>query len=387
GIVTRNAVQHQLSVTLGAGAPGATILGTYGTDPAVIEQVLDTLRQAPVNAVQSAQTGPAPAAPGGTDTGISRHARPSSGSTDAVPQDALVSTSWPGVPAHWPVQVVQPPGHSKTPTPTPTPTQPTPTQPKPTPTPAQPKPKPKPKPKPVPTHPVGGFDTCTAPSAHTMRVFRSDYAAVGVYIGGANAACAYGNLSAGWVHAMTSTGWGLLPTYVGPQAPCWGGTGAAINAGHAAAQGKAAGADAVREARTLGIGTGSPIYYDMEAYNGGASCTTAVLQFLGAWDRQVAAAGYVTGVYSSQDSGIADLQRASAARTPSFTPPDAVWFALWDRKATLSDGNLPWPVSMRAKQYAGNVSATVGGITLTVDKDIVEGPVARLLTVRVPRPG
>ena len=31
----------------------------------------------------------------------------------------------------------------------------------------------------------------------------------------------------------------------------------------------------------------------------------------------------------------------------------------------------------RAKQYAGNVNATVGGITLNIDKDIVGGPLAR----------
>jgi hypothetical protein len=212
-----------------------------------------------------------------------------------------------------------------------------------------------------------------------MRTWRSDYAAVGVYIGGVNAACAGGNLTAGWVKSVASTGWGLLPAYVGPQAPCWGaGSGVLISPGSAAAQGSAAAADAIGDARSLDLPAGSPIYYDMEAYNGGTSCTDAVLQFLGAWDRQVQAAGYVTGVYSSQDSGIVDMQSGAVKKMPGFTPPDAIWIALWDDVASLNDGTLTWPLAERNKQYSGNVNATVGGITLNIDRDFVGGPLARL---------
>jgi hypothetical protein len=225
---------------------------------------------------------------------------------------------------------------------------------------------------------VGGFDSCTAPSLATMRVWRSEYAAVGAYIGGANSACAYGNLSGSWVHATESMGWGILPIYVGPQAPCWGFTGVVINPGSAVAEGEAAAADAISAARTFGLAAGSPIYYDMEAYQGGTACSDAVLEFLGAWDRKVAAAGYLTGVYSSQDSGIIDLQHADTEKMPGFTPPDAVWIALWDGNPSLSDGSLAWPLSDRSKQYAGNLNATVGGITLNIDKDIVGGQMARL---------
>jgi hypothetical protein len=210
-----------------------------------------------------------------------------------------------------------------------------------------------------------------------MRAWRSAYAAVGVYIGGANAACARGNLSSGWVQTVASMGWGVLPTYVGPQAPCWGGgRGVLVDPGSAAAEGRAAGADAISDAQAVGLAAGSPIYYDMEAYNGGGSCKSAVLNFLGAWDSQVAAAGYVTGVYSSQASGIVDMQAAAASKTPGFTPPDAIWIALWDNVSSLSDGNLAWPLTDRTKQYSGNVNQTIGGITLNIDKDLVGGPVA-----------
>jgi hypothetical protein len=378
GKVTQNAVSHELKVALGTGTPGATVLGTYGTDPAVVQQVLNTLRLAPAGTVPTAQSAPLSAQPRGATAGTSRRAElsaqraplasppASAAAAPASPPRAAAaaakapaptttnptSTSWRGVPANWPVEIVSP-------SPSPPP--------------------PSPKPSPTPFHPVSGFDTCTAPSTSTMRTWRSAYAAMGVYIGGVNAACAHGNLSAGWVKSVASMGWGLLPTYVGPQAPCWGaGSGVLISPGSAAAQGSAAAADAIGDARSLNLPAGSPIYYDMEAYNGGTSCTNAVLRFLGAWDRQVQAAGYVTGVYSSQDSGIVDMQSGAAGKLPGFTPPEAIWIALWDNVASLNDGALTWPPPARSKQYAGNINATVGGITLNIDRDFVGGPLARL---------
>lgn len=377
GTVTQNAVNHELKVTLNSTAPNATVLGTYGKDPKVVEQVLNTLRSAPAGtastvqpastqldvtpttserarlsarreplAPQRASAPPAPPDPGGPVS------HPSPASLAGTAQQPAYSNKWHGVPAHWPVQIVQPP--------------------------SPPSP---PKPSPTPVHPVSGFDTCTAPSASTMHTWRSHYAAVGVYIGGANAACAGGNLTSKWVKTVAGMGWGLLPAYVGPQAPCWGGNGVLINPSSAAGQASSAAADAVDDAQSIGLPAGSPIYYDMEAYNGGSSCTNAVLTFLGAWDREVQAAGYVTGVYSSQDSGIVDMQAAAVKKTPGFTPPEAIWIALWDNVASLNDGTLTWPMAARSKQYSGNVNATVGGITLNIDKDFVGGPLARLAAV------
>jgi hypothetical protein len=233
-------------------------------------------------------------------------------------------------------------------------------------------------PQPV-VHPVNGFDACTAPSLATMQVWRQQYAAVGVYIGGINDACAYGNLSAAWINSAAGMGWGMLPTYVGPQAPCWSwsGPGVRIIPGRAAAEGVTAGEGSVSDARLFGLAAGSPIYYDMEAYGENPSCVSAVLTFIGAWDRTVAAAGYVTGVYSSQDSGIRDMQTAVTAKTAGFTAPDALWIALWNGVATLNDGSLSWPLDERSKQYWGNATGTVGGIKLSIDEDIVGGPMAR----------
>ena len=73
-------------------------------------------------------------------------------------------------------------------------------------------------------------------------------------------------------------GWSMLPAYVGPQAPCTS-YGNLIRPAQAAAEGGAVAYDAVRDAITLGLPKGSPIYYDMEGYAGGPSCTAAVLAF------------------------------------------------------------------------------------------------------------
>jgi hypothetical protein len=374
GAITQNPDEHALRVALGAASLGATVLATYGTDPAVVEQVLGTLRAAPAGAAQTPQSASSPplsrsaverapaleqsaaagqAAAPAREAGARERPAPSDAAGKTSPKTskeaespkqakATVYQSWKGVPPNWPVQIVVPP----------------------------------PPPLPV-IHPLNGFDACTAPSLATMRVWRRQYAAVGVYIGGGNSACAYGNLSAAWFRSAAAMGWGMLPAYVGPQAPCWGYSGTVINPGKAAAEGQAAGADAVADARLFGLAPGSPIYYDMEAYDGGRGCINAVLTFLGAWDRTVAAKGYLTGVYSSQDAGIDDMQAAAAAGQPGFTRPDAIWIALWDGRATLDDGTLDWPIGDREKQYAGNLYGTVGGITLSIDRDVVAGPMAR----------
>jgi len=373
GKVTDNVNEHELRVALGAASAGTTVLATYGTAPAVVEQVLSTLRTAPAGAADSRQTGSSAALsrPSGERAAVAEQrvvaqqadqqsaavsrasaARPSadrpasdaktSPKKSASKSKTTVYKSWKGVPSNWPVQIVMPP----------------------------------PAP-PVAVHPVNGFDSCTAPTLATMRVWKRQYSAVGVYIGGSDSACAYGNLSKPWFSSAAAMGWGMLPTYVGPQAPCWGNQGAVINASKAVAEGEAAGADAVTDAKYFGLGAGSPIYYDMEAYDGSQSCTNAVLAFLGGWDRTVTAKGYLTGVYSSQDSGIDDMQKAAAANKAGFTKPDAIWIARWDGKATLQDGTLDWALGDREKQYAGNLYATVGGITLNIDKDVVAGPMAR----------
>ena len=227
------------------------------------------------------------------------------------------------------------------------------------------------------------FDTCSAPSLGTLRAWKgsSPYGALGIYIGGRNRACAQPQLSAGWTRSATSVGWGLLPLYVGLQSPCiTSGRSARMNPGSAASQGAAEGRDAVNHARALAIGPGSPIYLDMETYDRyNAGCTQAVFQYVAAWTRAVHAAGYLSGFYSSADSGIADLAWGASRRRISELP-DVVWYARWDGRNDTSGYDAlasgEWVYHQRVHQFVGNTSESHGGVRINIDRNAVDAPVA-----------
>ncbi len=231
----------------------------------------------------------------------------------------------------------------------------------------------------VPRAPLEGFDTCTAPSLNAMKAWKAKYSAIGVYIGGMNMACDYGNLSASWVKSTHWMGWNLLPLYVGLQAPC-NKFPAKINPSTAAGQAKGAANAAVADAANFGLRKGTPIYFDMESYNNSnTNCRHAVLTFLDAWTRELHARGYASGVYSSASSGVTDLVSTTTLNGHSFAEPDALWFALWDKNDNLTGTPfLPsgrWP-SDRVKQYAGNRTKKIGGYTLNIDADRIGGAVS-----------
>ena len=225
-----------------------------------------------------------------------------------------------------------------------------------------------------------GFDACTAPSRRSMSAWSSSpYRAIGVYIGGLNRGCSQPNLTAGWVAEQTAAGWSLIPTYVGLQAPtssCGSCAKLSSSASTAAAQGTEAADDAVEAAGFAGIGEGSPIYFDMESYSRTSSASNATLTFLAAWTSRLHALGYVSGVYSSSASGIADL----ASRLGSGYPqPDDIWVANWDGRANATGSYFPagaWTDHQRIHQYRGGHDETYGGVTINIDNNYVEGATA-----------
>ena len=222
-----------------------------------------------------------------------------------------------------------------------------------------------------------GFDACAAPSPAQMTAWgASQYRAIGVYIGGTNMACSQSNLTAAWVSQQSAAGWHLIPTYVGLQAPTNSCGCAGITPRNAAAQGAAAATDAITQAQALGLGPGNPIYFDMEAYPQGGSNTTAVLTFLASWTTQLHASSYVSGVYSSADSGIADL---AAKLGTSYQEPDDLWIARWNGAQNTAEPNLPsgaWATHQRLHQYSGSHNEKYGGATLNIDGDYLDGATA-----------
>lgn len=225
-----------------------------------------------------------------------------------------------------------------------------------------------------------GFDACTAPSRRSMSAWGSSpYRAIGVYVGGLNRGCSQPNLTASWVTEQTAAGWSLIPTYVGLQAPtssCSSCAKLSTSASTAAAQGTESADDAVEAAKLVGIGEGSPIYFDMESYTRTSSATNATLTFLGAWTTRLHALGYDSGVYSSSASGIADL----AGKLGSTYPlPDDLWIANWNGRTSTEDPYVPataWADHQRIHQYRGGHDETYGGVTINIDNNYVDGATA-----------
>ena len=222
-----------------------------------------------------------------------------------------------------------------------------------------------------------GFDACSTPSTSTMSAWRSSYQAIGVYIGGVNeASCAGKGLTRSWVQQESAAGWRLIPIYVGLQAPAnlCGCQGIAPSA--AGREGRSAARDAVRQARSLGLGQGNPVYLDMESYTRGRVNTSAVLRFVEGWTEQMHAAGYLSGVYSGGDSGIVDLVSRVGR---SYVEPDDLWIARWDGVQSTTDPNVPagyWVNHERLHQNAGDHHETHGGVTVDVDSDYLDGATA-----------
>ncbi|HET7418661.1 MAG TPA: DUF1906 domain-containing protein [Solirubrobacterales bacterium] len=219
-----------------------------------------------------------------------------------------------------------------------------------------------------------GFDACSTPSARSMNAWLdSPYRAVGVYIGGENRACSQPNLTPEWVAAQTAAGWHLIPTWVGLQAPTSACSSCAkLSASQATAQGVAEAVAAVEAASAVAMGPGSPIYFDMESYSRTSSATAATLAFLEAWTEKLHALGYVSGVYSSSASGIADLAGQFGT---GYELPDHLWIANWNGSQSTADPVVPanaWTPHQRIHQYQGGHNESYGGVTINIDNDYVD---------------
>ncbi|MFJ6833303.1 glycoside hydrolase domain-containing protein [Streptomyces sp. NPDC091209] len=223
------------------------------------------------------------------------------------------------------------------------------------------------------------FDTCAAPSLTAMKAWHTGfYGAAAVYIGGKNRGCAQPNLTASWVKSVSTLGWKLIPLYVGAQPPCQTGSSPEkLTASTAASMGAADGADAVAKATALGMKAGSPVYLDMESYViTDKACNDAVLTYVRAFDKTLHAKTFRTGYYGFTSSSA----KAVATATDKTDLPGNLWYALWDKTNTTTT-DWPWNATQftghsRAHQYMVNSKETIGGTTITVDRDAWDAPVA-----------
>ncbi|SDU36984.1 glycoside hydrolase domain-containing protein [Jiangella alkaliphila] len=236
---------------------------------------------------------------------------------------------------------------------------------------------------PEPTIATGlGFDTCTAPSVAALDAWwgTSPYTTVNIYFGGINRGCRQPNLTPSWVQTVSGMGWGLLPTYMGHQPICILGTKEhRFTEADATAIGTANAQDAIAQAQHLGLLPGSALYADVEHYDRrDTSCITAVRRYVSAWTTTLHDAGYLAGVYVHQDSGVRDL--SAVYDSPDYARPDAVWMARWDGNPALTGWptapDSQWSNHQRAKQYLGDHNETHGGVTINIDSDSLDAPIA-----------
>jgi hypothetical protein len=227
-----------------------------------------------------------------------------------------------------------------------------------------------------------GFDTCTDPSAGAMNAWwpNTPWWWVGVYIGGSMMACSQPNLTAQWLNDRSRTGWRFEFLWVGPQAPCTGfASRFSSDSATAYQQGRNEGRAAFTRLVGLGVGNnalGSPLVYDLEAFNGGScNAAAAARSFVQGWTDQLhVAPAQVAGVYGSTCGS--SLQ-SYAGGSP---PPDFIWGASWDNNQATSAmpcvSSGSWRSSQRLKQYVGGHNETWNGVRLNIDTDCANGPLA-----------
>jgi len=133
--------------------------------------------------------------------------------------------------------------------------------------------------------------------------------------------------------------------------------------------------DAVQQAGYRGLGPGTPIYFDMEAYDSSnGSCVDAVTAFMSGWIAGLHNNGYVAAMYGSAASGVRDM--ANVYGNPPYTL-DAIWFAHWNGDPSLYGdpyfSDSVWQ-GARIHQYQGGHDEVWGGVDINIDNDSVGGP-------------
>ncbi len=191
----------------------------------------------------------------------------------------------------------------------------------------------------------------------------------------------------GWLTQTQSQGWGFLPIWVGPQAPCVIQSGLTeFSSTNAAAQGTTNANVAATAMTALGL-SGTMVFYNMENYTDDAQhvCSTAVRAFLTAWVSGMNANGYaVTPVYGNPApaqndfSRVAGLTELWVAKYP--LPGNPAHVTVWGLSPLCDPFSTPpctlWSNHQRIHQYLANQTVNYGdGNSFQIDPDIVDAQV------------
>ena len=240
-----------------------------------------------------------------------------------------------------------------------------------------------------------GFDTCDAPRISYMQNWwdYSPYYDIGIYLGNAsdgNMGCPNQTyLNSSWISSAISQGWGLLPIWVGPQAPCRCKRGAWPNCtasyttyintdGTAYDQGEAEAATAAAVLSGYALPESSPIYVDIENYDpsataDGGPCGSYVNDFLSGWADGLHSSNYYGGAYGNPLPAFSWHSGGTGYGATSPLPDD-VWIAKYDNRVTTwglgSLDDTAWTNDQRLHQYTGGVTEQWGGPSMNIDNNI-----------------
>ena len=206
---------------------------------------------------------------------------------------------------------------------------------------------------------------------------------VGVYIGGANQGCAQPNLTTGWVSVTAAQGWGILPLWVGPQAPCTTlgkTTKISPNPGVANAEGQAEASAAANAADAASASDGSRRSTTTWRRTHARRLCTARSRTSSTGGSRPECSWLPRGFYS--EPLLRDPRRG--ARRPgnaSLTPLNAIWIAAWNDTPNIFGFGAPcalsdslWINHQRVHQYIGGHDESHGGVTINIDSNAVDGP-------------
>ncbi|HET7530018.1 MAG TPA: glycoside hydrolase domain-containing protein [Mycobacteriales bacterium] len=234
-----------------------------------------------------------------------------------------------------------------------------------------------------------GFDTAKAPPTSAIRAWTaSPFRAVNMYFAGSQRLFTdQPELSPSWVSTVLANGWSIIPTVVDLQAPCASTPKQKMSTDSATAgdQGAHAATLAVAGLADLGLPPGLPAYVDIEPYTvpaGNTTCVPAVRAFVRGWTETMHASGYLAGLYSTPTTGIKDIREAPEP----YPQPDAIWFARYDGVNSVDNANIPadYLAHHRIHQYQNSTAYTYGGLTLTIDKDAMDGDAVVATSVTLP---
>ena len=116
----------------------------------------------------------------------------------------------------------------------------------------------------------------------------------------------------------------------------------------------------------------------MEGYNSSdLGCVGAVRGFIAGWVLQLHSRGFRAAMYSSLCSGIRD--QAAVYDDPAYPRLDAIWIAAWNNVPNLFGFPPPCPLSdavwlfhQRIHQYQGGHDESYGGVTINIDRNVVD---------------